>query len=118
MNEKQLPVASSAMTSGDILHFRTVILKYKEGDLDAIARFLRDSFEEIAILEIDKECRNCGSWGMKVYVGHSNELLAYECKVCGYSEYSDGTKVKGERLDFADIDRLEKSGLIQGIRSD
>ncbi|WP_246356623.1 hypothetical protein [Pseudomonas gingeri] len=53
VNEKLMPVEFSAFGIGDIAHFRKVILGYQAKDVEAIARFLRDTIEELITIEID-----------------------------------------------------------------
>ncbi|MGF6154098.1 hypothetical protein [Pseudomonas fluorescens] len=112
VDEKSLPVEYSPLKGRDILHFKKIILSRQARDVEAIARFLRDSIESLAALEVDKQCPKCECWGMVVYIGRLNKLLAYQCKVCGYSQYSDGTRVGVGELDFVGVDRLRESGMI------
>ncbi|MDM9645787.1 hypothetical protein [Rhizobium sp. S163] len=112
MDEHKLPVQHSSMIPSDIPHFRDIILRYNEYDLEPIARFLSDTIEEIVVLQVARPCQNCGFNSMKVYTSSFTGLLAFECSVCGYAEYSNGVKIQSDRLDFADTLTLEAAGLL------
>ena len=51
----------------DLINFKSIILKRQARDVEAIARFLRDTVEELATVEIDEQCPKCESEGMRFY---------------------------------------------------
>lgn len=112
VKEKLMPVEFSTFRLGDIAHVRKVILGYKANDVEAIARLLRDTIEELVTIEIDEQCPRCESPGMRIFIGKQNGLLAFQCNVCGHSHYSDGSKVEIGGLDFVSEVRLREFGLI------
>ncbi|WP_038994208.1 MULTISPECIES: hypothetical protein [Pseudomonas] len=112
LNEREIPVEYSSFKVSDLINFKSVILKRQPRDVEAIARFLRDTLEELATVEVDKQCPKCESEGMRVFIGKHNGLLAYQCNVCGYSHYSDGSRVESGGLDFASEMQLRELGLI------
>ncbi|MDR2307117.1 MAG: hypothetical protein LBE53_07975 [Paucimonas sp.] len=112
VNEKLMPVEFSTFRLGDMAHFREVILGYQAKDVEAIARFLRDTIEELITIEIDGQCPRCESHGMRIFIGKQNGLLAFQCNDCGYAHYSDGSKVEIGGLEFVSEARLRELGLI------
>lgn len=112
VNEKLMPVEFSTFRLDDIAHFRGIILRYKASDVEAIARFLRDTIEELVTIEIDEQCPRCESPAMRIFIGNQNGLLAFQCNVCGHSHYSDGSKVEIGGLEFVSEVRLREFGLI------
>lgn len=113
MNESALPVDFSSVTGKDVMHFKSIIIEYSYKDVNKIAQFLRDLFEELVIFEVDKQCPICDSWGMRVLVGEINGIFAYECKVCTYVKYSDESDVNGDRLVFASTSKLREAGFLK-----
>ncbi len=111
-NEKLMPVDFSTFRVGDVKHFRKVILGYRAKDVDAIARFLRDTLEELITIEVDGQCPRCESMGRRIFIGKQNGLLAFQCNVCGRAHYSDGSKVEIGGLEFIDEVRLRELGLV------
>lgn len=112
VDEKLMPVEFSTFRLSDLAHFKSVILRYKAKDVEAIARFLRDTLEELVTIEIDEQCPSCDSHGMRIFIGKQNGLLAFQCNVCGHAYYSDGSKVEAGGLDFVSEVRLRELGLI------
>jgi len=112
IDERVIPVEYSSFKVSDLINFKNVILKRQAKDVDAIARFLRDTVEELATVEVDEQCPKCESEGMRVFIGRHNGLLAYQCNVCGYSHYSDGSRVSSGGLEFASERQLREIGLI------
>lgn len=112
MEEKLMPVEFSTFRLSDLAHLRKVILRYNAKDVEAIARFLRDTIEELVTIEIDEQCPRCESHGMRIFVGKQNRLLAFQCNVCGHAHYSDGSKVEVGGLEFVREVRLRELGLI------
>lgn len=112
VDEREIPVEYSSFKVSDLINFKSVILKRQARDVEAIARFLRDTVEELATVEIDEQCPKCKSEGMRVFIGKHNGLLAFQCNVCGYSHYSDGSRVESGGLEFASEMQLREFGLI------
>lgn len=112
VDERGAPVECSSFKVSDLINFKGVILKRQARDVDAIARLLRDTVEELAAVEVDEQCPKCESEGMRVFIGKHNGLLAYQCNVCGYSHYSDGSRVESGGLEFASGAQLREFGLI------
>lgn len=112
VDEKEIPVEYSSFKVSDLINFKSVILKRQARDVEAIARFLRDTVEELATVEIDEQCPKCKSEGMRVFIGKHNGLLAFQCNICGYSHYSDGSRVESGGLEFASEMQLREFGLI------
>jgi hypothetical protein len=112
VDEREIPVEYSSFKVSDLINFKSVILKRQARDVEAIARFLRDTVEELATVEIDEQCPKCKSEGMRVFIGKHNGLLACQCNVCGYSHYSDGSRVESGGLEFASEMQLREFGLI------
>ena len=112
IDEGMMPVEFSTLKSKEVLHFRRVILKYHAKNVESIARFLRDSIENLITIETDNKCPVYGCWGMIPYVGRYNDLLAFQCKVCGHAHYSNGNKVGSGELEFATTEKLKEFQLI------
>lgn len=112
-NESALPVDFSSVTNKDVMHFKSIIIKYSYKDVNKIAQFLRDVFEELVIFEIDEQCPVCKSWGMRVLVGEANGIFAHECKVCTYAKYLDGSDINGDNLVFASTSKLREAGFLK-----
>lgn len=112
IDEKEIPVEYSSFKVSDLINFKSIILKRQARDVEAIARFLRDTVEELATVEIDEQCPKCESEGMRVFIGKDNQLLACQCNVCGCSHYSDGSKVESGGVEFPSEMQLRGFGLI------
>ncbi len=95
-----MPVNFSNFSSSELENFKKFTFKYQAKDVDYIAQFLRDVIEALITVEVDKKCPNCNSEGMHVFIGKYNNLVAYQCNVCGHSQYSDGSKVEVGGLEF------------------
>lgn len=113
VNEREMPVERSCFKVADLINFKNTILKRQSQEGEAIARFLRDTVEELITVEVDEQCPKCKSAGGRIFIGRYNGLLAYQCGVCGHSHYSDGTRVKRDELDFASEMQLRELGLNQ-----
>ncbi|WP_086936648.1 MULTISPECIES: hypothetical protein [Pseudomonas] len=111
VNERAMPVERSCFTAVDLMNFKNTIMKRQPREGEAIARFLRDTIEELITVEVDEQCPRCKSDGGRIFIGRYNGLLACQCGVCGYSHYSDGTRVKSDELDFASEIQLRELGL-------
>ena len=111
VNEREMPVERSCFKVTDLINFKSTILKRQPREGEAIARFLRDTIEELITVEVDEHCPKCKSDGMRIFIGRYNGLLAYQCGVCGYSHYSDGARVKSGELDFVSEMQLRELGL-------
>ena len=112
LDEGEMPVEHSSFKGADLINFKKVVLKYQAQDVDSIARFLRDAVEEMVTIEVDRQCPNCKSEGMRVFIGRHNGLLAYQCNICGRANYSDGGRVEAGELEFASDRKLREVGLI------
>jgi len=112
IDEREIPVEYSSFKVSDLINFKSIVLKRQARDVDSIARFLRDTIEELATVEVDEQCPRCESEGMRAFIGKYNGLLAYQCNVCGYSNYSDGSRVENGGLEFASERQLRELGLI------
>ncbi|WP_232924253.1 hypothetical protein, partial [Pseudomonas syringae] len=112
IDEREIPVEYSSFKVSDLITFKSIVLKRQARDVDSIARFLRDTIEELATVEVDEQCPRCESEGMRAFIGKYNGLLAYQCNVCGYSNYSDGSRVENDGLEFASERQLRELGLI------
>jgi len=112
LDEREIPVEYSSFKVSDLNNFKSIVLKYQARDVEPIARFLRDTIEELATVEVDEQCPRCESEGMRAFIGKHNGLLAYQCNVCGYSHYSDGARVEHGELEFASEKQLRELGLI------
>lgn len=112
LNDKDIPVEYSSFKKSDLVNFKTVILKRKAKDVESIARFLRDTVEELGAIEVDDQCSKCKSEGMRVFANKHNGVLAYQCNVCGCSHYLDGSRVSSGELEFASERQLREFGLI------
>lgn len=112
IDEEAMPVECSSFKAGDLRNFKSVVQRRQGRDVEAIARFVRDTVEELVTIEVDQQCPKCGAEVMRVFVGRKNGLLAYQCSVCGYAYYSDGSRVEGGGLEFAHERQLRELGLI------
>ena len=112
LDEREIPVEYSSFKISDLINFKSIVLKCQARDVESIARFLRDTIEELATVEVDKQCPRCESEGMRAFIGKHNGLLAYQCNVCGCSHYSDGARVENDGLEFASEKQLRELGLI------
>ncbi len=112
LDEREIPVEYSSFKVSDLINFKKIISERQARDVDSIARFLRDTIEELATVEVDEKCPKCESEGMRAFIGKHNGLLACQCNVCGYSHYSDGSRVKIGGLEFASKRQLRELGLI------
>lgn len=112
IDESSMPVDYSSLKHGDIDHVKKAILSYKPNETESVARFLRDTLEALITIEVNKECPRCGNEWMRAFIGRNNGLLAYQCDVCGCSQYSDGSRVEVGGLAFASQEQLRGFGLI------
>ncbi|NNA70103.1 hypothetical protein [Pseudomonas gessardii] len=112
IDESLMPVEFSSFLPSDIAHLKKVIFGYQANEAEPIARFLRDTMESLITVEADRQCPRCQSDGMRIFIGRYNGLLAYQCNVCGYSTYSDGSKVGSGELEFVSEKRLRKLNII------
>lgn len=112
IDEGAMPVEHSSFKASDLTNFKNVILRRQAREVDAIARFLRDTVEELSTVEVDEQCPRCDSEGMRVFIGGDNGLLAYQCNVCGFAHYSDGSRVAVGGLEFVREMKLRELGLI------
>lgn len=113
IDEREMPVDRSCFKAADLVNFKKIILNRQPREGEAIARFLRDTIEELITVEVDEQCPSCKSDGVRIFIGRYNGLPAYQCSVCGYSHYSDGSRVKGDELDFASEMQLRELGFNQ-----
>lgn len=113
VKEDNMPVEYSAFLPSDIIHFRKGVLHYQSKDGEYIARFLRDTVEALITVEVEMQCSGCASGCIQVFIGKYNGMLAYQCKVCGYSQYIDGSRVEAGGMDFVSEEKLRGIGLIQ-----
>ena len=113
IHEDEMPVEYSAFVADDFRHFKETITRYDTRKTDSIARFIRDTLEELITIEVDRQCPNCHSNFMLAFTGRQKMMLAFVCKVCGHSHYSDGGAVGTDTLDYASADDLRQAGLIQ-----
>ncbi len=111
VDESLMPIEFSSFLLSDLIHVRKTILKYEPKDVESIARFLRDTLEGLITVELDKQCPNCQSDGMRAFIGKQNGLLAWQCGVCGHSHYADGSKER-EGLDFLSEKKLRELKVI------
>lgn len=112
IDEEAMPLEYSSFKMSDLINFKSVVQRRQARDVEAIARFLRDTVEELVTIEVDQQCPKCGSEGMRIFVGRHNGLLACQCNVCGYAYYSDGSRVEVGGLEFARERQLRELGLI------
>ncbi|WP_108097480.1 hypothetical protein [Pseudomonas sp. GV071] len=112
LDEREIPVEYSSFKVSDLINFKSVVLKRQARDTESIARFLRDTVEELATVEVDEKCPSCETDGMRAFIGKYNGLLAYQCNVCGFSHYSNGSRVESGGLEFASERQLREFGLI------
>lgn len=112
LKEKEMPVDFSSFLSADIDNFKKFTYKYQAKDVNAIAQLLRDVIEALITVDADRQCPRCDSEGMHVFIGKQNGLLAYQCNTCGYSHYSDGTRVGLGGLGFVTEKKLREFNMI------
>jgi len=112
LSGEEMPVNFSNFSSSELENFKKFTFKYQAKDVDYIAQFLRDVIETLITVEVDKKCPNCNSEGMHVFIGKYNNLVAYQCNVCGHSQYSDGSKVEVGGLEFITERKLRDLKLI------
>lgn len=112
IDEKEMPVDFSSFVLTDICSFKKFTFKYQAKDVDAIAQFLRDVVESLITVETDRQCPRCDSDGMHIFIGKQNGLLAFQCNICGYSHYSDGTRVGVGELDFITEKKLREFNMV------
>ncbi|WP_055137388.1 hypothetical protein [Pseudomonas corrugata] len=112
MDEGAMPVEFSSYLPSDLAHLKKVILEYQSKDVEFIAQFLRDTLEALITVELDKQCPDCKSDGVRIFIGKHNGLLAYQCNVCGRSHYSDGSKVGRGELEFVSAKKLREFNVI------
>lgn len=74
---------------------------------DDVAQFVRDLMEGLVAVEIDRVCSRCGEAYMREYMGLISVVPAFQCDVCGYGEFLDGSALRGERLRFLTLKELE-----------
>ncbi|EMI50848.1 hypothetical protein C405_04187 [Stenotrophomonas maltophilia AU12-09] len=74
---------------------------------DGFAQFVRDLMEELVAVEIDRVCFRCGEAYMRAYMGLISFTPAFQCDVCGYGEFLNGSALRGERLRFITLKELE-----------
>lgn len=111
IDESSMPIEFSSFVLSDLIHVKKTILEYLPKDVESIARFLRDTMESLMTVELDKQCPNCQSDGMHVFIGKQSGRLVFQCGICGHSHYADGSKVQ-EALDFASKKKLRELKLI------
>ncbi|MCZ7843067.1 MULTISPECIES: hypothetical protein [Stenotrophomonas maltophilia group] len=78
---------------------------------DGVAQFVRDLMEELVAVEIDRVCSRCGEAYMRAYMGLISFTPAFQCDVCGYGEFLNGSALRGERLRFITLKELESFGI-------
>lgn len=112
IDEETMPVDYSSFKASDLINFKSIVQRRQARDVEVIARFLRDTVEELVTIEVDQQCPKCESEGMRIFVGRHNGLLACQCNVCGYAHYADGSRVEVDGLEFARERQLREFGLI------
>lgn len=106
------PFDMSSMRGAEFEHFKKVIKRYSSEDAENIARYLRDTLESLIVLEVDRQCPRCESWGMGAYKDCRDERIIFECRQCGFASYSDGVRASHAETTFSSIEDLRKVGLI------
>ena len=112
IDENLMPVEFSSFLLSDIAHLKKVIFGCQANETEAIARFLRDTLEQLITVEVDRKCPRCLSDGMRIFMGRYNGLLAFQCNVCGHSTYSDSYKVGSGELEFVNEKKLRELNMI------
>ncbi|WP_157160308.1 hypothetical protein [Cupriavidus sp. BIS7] len=113
LHEDEMPVEHSAFVMDDVKHFKETVSRYDARKSDSIARFIRDTLEDLITIEVDRQCPNCRSDFMLAFTGRQKMSLAFVCKICGHSHYSDGSPIVADTLDYASTEYLRQAGLIQ-----
>ena len=80
--------------------------------MECIARYLRDTLEALAVMEVDKQCPRCKCWGLNVYKDKESKEIIFECAQCGYLRDMDGNGIKVKELVFASDEDLHSAGLV------
>lgn len=111
VDESSMPIEFSSFVLNDLTHVKKAILTYLPKDVESIARFLRDTLESLITVELDKQCPNCQSDGVRVFIGKQSGRPVFQCGICGRSHYTDGSKVQ-EALDFANEKKLRELKMI------
>lgn len=112
LREENCPVETSPMHGDEFAHFRNIIKKYGQNDIESIARYLRDTLETLVVMEADRQCPRCERWGMGIYKNSNDGRMAFECRQCGFAVYSDGSRVGANELTFASTENLNGIDLI------
>ncbi|SUB83917.1 Uncharacterised protein [Pragia fontium] len=112
LNINYYPIRYSSLKGEELTVFkRNVALSHR--DLPGIARIIRDTLEQLIIVEADEYCPQCGKYGLGVYQEPHSKQIVLECNQCGYAMYKDKHLYDGkERLLPATEESLQISGYI------
>jgi hypothetical protein len=100
MCELSLPVDNSTMHGDEFEHFRRVILKYKNTDESKICMILRDGIEKLIMLEVERECLNCGCGNAKLFKRTTDLKIVCVCNQCGWVTDKNNCKTDGSSVTF------------------
>lgn len=82
-------------------------------NLLGIARIIRDTLEQLVVVEADEYCPQCGKYGLGIYQESHSKTIVLECNQCGYAMYKNKQKYNvGEEITPATEESLRLSGYI------
>lgn len=106
------PVEFTVSSEVEVSHLMAVIRRSKHKKSVLIAQFLRDVFEQLLVVESDRDCPRCASGGMGIFKSGLDGRLALMCKHCGHGVYLDGSKMEAGPLVVATTTDLRDAALI------
>ncbi|EDS4738648.1 hypothetical protein B0C58_004700 [Salmonella enterica subsp. enterica serovar Oranienburg] len=88
------PVKYSSLKGDELKTFKKNIA-LPQRKLSEIGRIIRDTFERLIILEVDRYCLQCGKCGLGVYEDSNSKKIVLECNQCGYAIYENECPYNG-----------------------
>ena len=92
LRAEDYPIEFTSSSEAEVSHLIAVIKRSKHKKADGIAMLLRDTLEQLLVVESDRNCPQCASGGMGIFKSGFDGRLALMCKHCGNDIYLDGSK--------------------------
>jgi RNase P subunit RPR2 len=84
LHAEDYPVEFTSSSDAEVRHMIAVLKRNETSSARSIAQLLRDTLEQLLVVEFDRDCPRCASNGMGIFKNHSDDRVALLCKQCGW----------------------------------
>lgn len=112
LSTEDYPVEFTVSSEVEVSHLMAVVRRSKHKKSILITQFLRDVFEQLLVVESDRDGPRCASSGMGIFKSGLDGRLALICKHCGHDVYLDGSKMEAGALVVPTTNDLKDAALI------